>query len=760
MNARWTWRCAALSLKKEIDYVLVRNINDVKDVGVLTSINAGSDHRLLRCILKTQQTRRLARPYQGSRTVNKLLLRQYVEQQLTATSLSGEVNEDYGMITSIINAATDKATSYVPLPPRISQRTEKLFALRKNLRYGENSRKQAVEYAEVCKLVRKSLKQDLYLRHLKILEKAVQNGRIRIGRQENTYTRRSTPLLVRNPGEYNLSLPADFNHEDETIEAVKSFYNELYSSSFGPPLPPPGPIDLRFLPSEVEEALKTSKTRAAPGSDRVQSCALRPLCHILARPLCQFLNKVISTKTVPKELAYADTILLYKKGDSRDVANYRPISLLSTIYKVMTKILCRRLEKVIDELSIFPPEQAGFRKNFSAVDHIHTLDTILEKSYEYNVNLCLMFVDFTKAFDRVELPAVWQALETFGIEQDLIRVIQLLYANGTAAVKVGSRLAEINIQRGVRQGDSLSPLLFILTLQCALNNIRGLGKGFRMNGTMLTYLAYADDVVLLAHDCEELQALADALVSETSRIGLAVNISKTKWMKNSRAATDMEEESIEVNGEKIERVVEFVYLGHLISSPRNPIKALQRRIQAGREAYFKYRMFLRSSSVAIRLKRKLIHSCILPAVLYSCETWVWTREIATALRSAQRRLERSILGIRLSKKISAIAIRRRTGLSDWIHSALQRKWIYAKKLANGREDSWALLATNWMPEGSRCVGRPRTRWLDDIAKFKGCRARDITSDWVTLMDGDATKNAELFARTVQNKLCRCDVEIV
>ncbi|EYB80774.1 hypothetical protein Y032_0400g756 [Ancylostoma ceylanicum] len=81
---------------------------------------------------------------------------------------------------------------------------------------------------------------------------------------------------------------------------------------------------------------------------------------------------------------------------------------------------------------------------------------------------------------------------------------------------------------------------------------------------MLTYLAYADDVVLLAHDCEELQALPDALVFETSRISLAVNISKTKWMKNSRAATDMEEESIEVNGEKIGRVVEFVYLGHLI----------------------------------------------------------------------------------------------------------------------------------------------------------------------------------------------------
>ncbi|RCN39722.1 hypothetical protein ANCCAN_14341 [Ancylostoma caninum] len=161
MQTRWTWRCDALSLKKEIDYILVRNINDVKDVGVLSSVNAGSDHRLLRCILKKQQTKRFAQPYQGSRTVDKLLLRHYVEQQLTAASFSGNVNEDYKIITSIINKATDMATSYKPLPPRISQRTKQLFILRKELRYGKNSAEKAVEYAEVCKLVRKSLKQDL-----------------------------------------------------------------------------------------------------------------------------------------------------------------------------------------------------------------------------------------------------------------------------------------------------------------------------------------------------------------------------------------------------------------------------------------------------------------------------------------------------------------------------------------------------------------------------------------------------------------------
>ncbi|EYC02572.1 hypothetical protein Y032_0099g3187 [Ancylostoma ceylanicum] len=419
----------------------------------------------------------------------------------------------------------------------------------------------------------------------------------------------------------------------------------------------------------------------------------------------------------------------------------------------MTKVIRCRLEKVIDELSIFPAERAGFRKRFSKVDHIHTVNIILEKSHEYNVNAYLMFVDFRKAFDSVELPAIWHALESFGIEQELIRVIQLLYANGTAAIKVGNQLAELNIQRGVRQGDSLSSLLFILTLQYALNNVNRLGKGFRMGEALLSYLAYADDVVLLAHDCEGLQALSDALVCETSKNGLSVNISKTKWIKSYHGAAAKENETIEG---KMERVNEFIYLGQLITCPRNPMKEMQRRIQAGREHYFKYRMFLRSPSIEIRLKRKLIHSCILPTILYGCETWVWTRELAIALRSAQRRLEQTILGIPLSRKIKARVIRRRTGLKKWVLVALRRKWICAKKVATGTQ-TWVHIATDWTPQSRRSQGRPRTRWIDDVAKFKGRRAKDVMSNWKTLITGDV-KTAEFYAKTVQHLLYRCDIE--
>ncbi|EYC21301.1 hypothetical protein Y032_0019g3738 [Ancylostoma ceylanicum] len=139
-------------------------------------------------------------------------------------------------------------------------------------------------------------------------------------------------------------------------------------------------------------------------------------------------------------------ILLYKSGDPTNVANYRPISLLSTIYKVITKAMNTRLEKSANDLAIVPQEQAGIRKLFSTVHHIHTLNMLLKKSHEFDIPAYAIFIDFKKAFDTVELPAVWQALESFDVDDNLIKAIQLSYAYGSAAVKIEAHQAELNIQ--------------------------------------------------------------------------------------------------------------------------------------------------------------------------------------------------------------------------------------------------------------------------------------------------------------------------
>ena len=97
-------------------------------------------------------------------------------------------------------------------------------------------------------------------------------------------------------------------------------------------------------------------------------------------------------------------VIFFKKGNTKDIKNYRPICFLSNMYKLFTKIITTRLEKKLDENQ--HREQAGFRSKYSTTDHIHAINQLKEKCREYNIPLCVAFVDYEKAFDSVQTQAI------------------------------------------------------------------------------------------------------------------------------------------------------------------------------------------------------------------------------------------------------------------------------------------------------------------------------------------------------------------
>ena len=101
-------------------------------------------------------------------------------------------------------------------------------------------------------------------------------------------------------------------------------------------------------------------------------------------------------------------VIIHKKGDTSDIKNYRPISLLPTIYKVFSYILLKRMLCTLEEH--LPREQAGFRPGFSTIDHIHTISQLQEKANEHKIPLCLAFIDYEKAFDSIEFDLFFTAL--------------------------------------------------------------------------------------------------------------------------------------------------------------------------------------------------------------------------------------------------------------------------------------------------------------------------------------------------------------
>ena len=123
----------------------------------------------------------------------------------------------------------------------------------------------------------------------------------------------------------------------------------------------------------------------------------------------------------------------------RGITNYRPISLLSHMYKLFTRILPQRMEKVLDENQ--PREQAGFRKKgYSTVDYLQTINQLTEKCNEFKRPLCIGHIDYEKAFDSIEHESIFRAQRSIGINETYITILEDTYTGATPRVHIDSRL--------------------------------------------------------------------------------------------------------------------------------------------------------------------------------------------------------------------------------------------------------------------------------------------------------------------------------
>ena len=165
------------------------------------------------------------------------------------------------------------------------------------------------------------------------------------------------------------------------------------------------------------------------------------------------------------------------------------------MYKLLTRIIQKRMEIILDENQ--PRKQAGFRKGFSTTDHLYVTNQIIEKSNEYNLPLCIGFIDYEKAFDSVEHIAMFNALINMNIPSTCINILQDIYINTTARIHLHKEVSSvINIKRGVRQGDPISPKLFTATIEEVFKQSQLDSNGLKIDGERLTDLRFADHVTL------------------------------------------------------------------------------------------------------------------------------------------------------------------------------------------------------------------------------------------------------------------------
>ncbi len=147
------------------------------------------------------------------------------------------------------------------------------------------------------------------------------------------------------------------------------------------------------------------------------------------------------------------------------------------MYKLFATVLLGHVRDTLDRLQ--PWEQAGFRSSYSHADHVHTLRLLAEKASEWGETLWVASLDLEKAFDKVFHEAVFSSLLETSVEVDVINALRSVYSDLSAYVQLdpGQRSRAFAILRGVRQGDPLSPILFINVLQKFCSHCRRNGKG-------------------------------------------------------------------------------------------------------------------------------------------------------------------------------------------------------------------------------------------------------------------------------------------
>uniref|UniRef100_A0A914USY1 Reverse transcriptase domain-containing protein n=1 Tax=Plectus sambesii TaxID=2011161 RepID=A0A914USY1_9BILA len=425
-------------------------------------------------------------------------------------------------------------------------------------------------YAKLNKTLRKALAADLHAHHLRILEQAVAANRLRRARSELATDRTQVVHLRRQDGQHTTTTA-------EAAALIRTFYNDLYRSAYRPFIYMPSSSIAQAKPlssNKVFQALAQLKSQGAAGLDRVLPLATKLAAPHLALPLCSLFNNMLADDVIPPTLTAARTILLHKKGNTTDISNYRLISLLLVLYKLLTKIITSHIEAAVENR--LPPNQAGFHKGYSTLDHLHAINMAVKKCREYNLRLFMLFVNFQKAFDTIEFRAIWNLLAHYGVDSSIIEVVKKLYASSSSIITFASSEVAIDVQRGVRQGNTLSPKLFGLCLQHALDSVDWAQRGLKVSNQCLPYLAYADDIVLLPHDVDKLQSMADNLFTACATISLNVNVAKTKWL-----STEDAQHQLHLSSKMIKRVTSFVYLSQLVNWPRDHNKEISRRLAAG-----------------------------------------------------------------------------------------------------------------------------------------------------------------------------------
>lgn len=377
-------------------------------------------------------------------------------------------------------------------------------------------------------------------------------------------------LYAKNPGQVAAALlkgqEVEVN-EHPTAEKIEEFFSKTYSK-IQPTWQPqePGPVQVdTSQPISKEEMIRALRklNESAAGPDGINRKDLRRMNH---SELLAILNLIWGTCLLPPILRANRTVLLPKSGDLKDPKNWRPITISSRLLRLLQQIISKRLEKNLP--------LAYSQRGFTSQDGVLINNTVLQatiKTYRTNGQpLIVLSLDLAKAFDRVTIESITNALRKRGLDQHTIKYILANYTAITTVLEChGIRTNQICLLRGTKQGDPMSGFLFNLIIDDLLILLEK-HPGVKIGESTTKALAFADDIVMLATDIHAMEEMIRTAQAFFIHHNLDVNVEKCAALQllrvpGTKRICVQTKSILKFDGKNIPTIAtedQFKYLGH------------------------------------------------------------------------------------------------------------------------------------------------------------------------------------------------------